>query len=96
MHRKYTVEELEEALNNKKQTPMEKRTSFLDFMVKMVFFSTFLFTIVTMGIAYVLQLESLLIVLTEKWFNIMVGEIIVAGVIQIVKEFVELRGDRDE
>ncbi len=69
-----------------------KGKKFLSLMVKTVFFSTFIFTVYMGGISYLKDWEQLAITLTDNWFKIMVGELIVAGVIQIVKEVV---GGRD-
>ncbi len=63
-----------------------KSISFLNFMVRTVFFSTFIFTVFVGYYAWMKNSESLMITLTERWFTIMVGELIVMGFIQVVKE----------
>lgn len=93
---KYSKEDLKQILleiENKenKVNVIQKTVSFLDLMVKVVFFSTFIFTMVSMYIAYINSWEQAFITLIERWFTIMVGEIVVMGVIQIVKEVMENR-----
>ena len=63
--------------------------SFLDKMVKLVFYSTFILALATITIAWLKDWEQLLIMLVERWFTIMVGELIVTGAIQIVKQVLE-------
>jgi hypothetical protein len=67
---------------------------FLDFMVKAVFISTFMFTAITVFIAYKLLWEQVMITLVERWFTVMVGELIVMGFIQIVKTIVQTKMDK--
>jgi|GEM_PF-7133726 len=70
---------------------ISKTVNFLDFMVKAVFISTFIFTI-AMGIfAWMKEWEQVATVLIERWFTVMVGELIVMGFIQIVKEVTQAR-----
>lgn len=64
---------------------------FLDFMVKMVFFATFAFTGVMVFISWNLNWESMASLLVDKWFTIMVGELIIMGSIQIAKEVTQSR-----
>ena len=71
------------------ETKLAKTFSFLDIMVRAVFISTFVFTIIMIVFAWQKEWEQALIVLIEKWFTIMVGELVVTGFIQIVKEVVE-------
>lgn len=71
---------------NEETVNIDKTVRFLDFMVKAVFVSTFIFTIVMCIFAWLKDWEDVATVLIEKWFTIMVGEIIVTGFIQIVKE----------
>lgn len=80
----------------KKLKKIKKATSFLDTMIKTVFVSTFFFTIATMMIAYIKEWEQLFIVLTDNWFKIMVGELIVMGAIQISKEVVQSILNKEE
>lgn len=68
---------------------LEKHISFLDKMVKMVFYSTFIFAILTIAISYIKNWEQLLITLTERWFTVMVGELVVTGLIQISKDVIQ-------
>ncbi|MBC8589318.1 hypothetical protein H8707_13950 [Tissierellaceae bacterium BX21] len=68
---------------------INKATSFLDFMVKTVFVSTFIFAAVMVIFAWRKDWEQLAITVTERWFTVMVGELIVTGVIQIAKEVVQ-------
>lgn len=68
---------------------VQKKVGFLDFMVRTVFISTFFFTIVMAIFAWLKDWEQLATTLTERWFTIMVGELIVAGAIQIAKEVVQ-------
>ena len=89
---KYSKKELEKMmleieLNEKE----DSKISFLDLMVKVVFFSTFIFTIASMYLAYTNGWEQAFVTLIERWFTIMVGEIVVMGAIQIVKEIMEHR-----
>lgn len=68
-----------------------KTVGFLDFMVKAVFISTFAFTIIMGIFAWTKEWEQVAITLTERWFSIMVGELVVTGFIQIVKEVLQSR-----
>lgn len=68
---------------------LNKSIKFLDTMVRVVFISTFAFTIIMGLFAWLNHWEQLAIVLTERWFNIMVGELVVMGAIQIVKEVIQ-------
>lgn len=70
---------------------IDKTISFLDFMVRTVFVSTFLFTAVMTVFIWCKDWESLATVLVERWFTIMVGELIVMGFIQIVKEVMQAK-----
>lgn len=81
---------------------LKKTVGFLDFMVKAVFISTFVFTIIMGIFAWTKEWEQVAITLTERWFSIMVGELIVTGFIQIVKEvlqskmrLIEMKFDRE-
>ncbi len=73
-----------------------KAIKFLDFMVKAVFISTFVFTAVAIFISYKLLWEQVMITLVERWFTVMVGELIVMGFIQIVKTIVQAKLDKEE
>lgn len=70
---------------------IDKTISFLDFMVQAVFISTFIFTIVMGVFVWIKDWESVATVLVERWFTIMVGELIVMGFIQIVKELAQAK-----
>lgn len=70
---------------------LEKTTKFLDFMVKAVFISTFIFTIVVGAIVYLKDWEMVANTLVERWFTVMVGELVVMGFIQIVKEIMQAK-----
>ena len=70
---------------------LKKTVGFLDFMVKAVFISTFAFTIIMGIFAWVKGWEQVAITLTERWFSIMEGELVVTGFIQIVKEVLQSR-----
>ena len=70
---------------------MEKTIKFLDFMVKAVFVSTFLFTIIIGVVVCMKDWEQVANTLVERWFTIMVGELVVAGLIQIVKEITRMK-----
>lgn len=70
---------------------MSKSVKFLDFMVRAVFISTFLFTAAMIVFVWCKDWESLATVLVERWFTIMVGELIVMGFIQIVKEVTQAK-----
>ncbi len=70
---------------------LNKSIKFLNVMVRAVFISTFIFTIIMAIFAWFKDWESLATVLVERWFTIMVGELIVMGFIQIVKEIVQMK-----
>jgi hypothetical protein len=70
---------------------INKTIGFLDFMVRAVFISTFIFTIFMGAFAWLKDWESVATVLIERWFTIMVGELIVMGFIQIVKEVMQAK-----
>lgn len=70
---------------------INKTISFLDFMVRAVFISTFLFTVTMAVFVWCKDWESLANTLVERWFTIMVGELIVMGFIQIVKEVMQAK-----
>lgn len=75
---------------------LNKTIGFLDIMVKTVFVSTFIFTAATMFIAYKMFWEQVMVTLVERWFTVMVGELVVMGVIQIVKIVVESKLNKEE
>lgn len=64
---------------------------FLDFMVRAVFVSTFVFTVAIGLLVWLKDWESVAVTLVERWFTIMVGELIVMGFIQIVKEVAQAK-----
>lgn len=72
--------------NNTLEKTAVKSMSFLNFMVRTVFITTFIYTAFVSYFAWVKDSEQLMIVLTERWFTIMVGELVVMGFIQVVKE----------
>lgn len=80
------------ALNSaeKKLAKLHKGISFLDRMVKMVFYSTFIFTIAAMFIAYIKDWESVLNTISERWYTVMIGELVVTGGIKAVKDITEV------
>lgn len=65
---------------------LKKTVGFLDFMIRAVFISTFIFTVAMGYLAWYMHWEQVAVTLVERWFTIMVGELIVMGFIQIVKE----------
>ncbi len=60
-------------------------------MVRAIFISTFIFTATMAIFVWCKDWESLATVLVERWFTIMVGELIVMGFIQIVKEVMQAK-----
>lgn len=78
---------------------IEKTVKFLDLMVRAVFVSTFIFTAAMGVMAWTKEWESVANTLVERWFTIMVGELIVMGFIQVVKEIAQTkinqRGERE-
>lgn len=60
-------------------------------MVRAVFVSTFIFTAVMVAFVWLKDWEGLANTLVERWFTIMVGELIVMGFIQIVKEITQAK-----
>ena len=67
-----------------------KTLDFMDTMVRWVFFGTFLFTTVVFVFVWHFGWENILLNLTDRWFTIMVSELIIMGVIQIAKRGVEV------
>ena len=63
---------------------------FMDVMVRMVFFGTFIFTTVVMVFVWHFGWENILLNLMDRWFTIMVSELIIMGVIQLAKRGVEV------
>lgn len=80
----YTIEKLEKSVN------------FLDRMVRMVFYGTFIFTLIVITFVWFFQWESILQTLIDKWFSIMVGELVIMGVIQIGKQITEVLSKKIE
>lgn len=70
---------------------LQRTVNFLDFMVRAVFVSTFVFTVVVLAMAWVKEWEGLATTTVERWFTVMVGELIVMGFIQIAKEVMQAR-----
>lgn len=68
---------------------LNKTLNFLDFMIRVVFVSTFIFTGIILTFAFIKDWESLANTVTDKWFNVMVSELVVTGVIQISKKVTE-------
>lgn len=60
-------------------------------MVRAIFISTFVFTAAMIAFVWLKDWEGLATVLVERWFTIMVGELIVMGFIQIVKEVMQAK-----
>ena len=73
-----------------------KTLDFMDVMVRMVFFGTFIFTTVVMVFVWHFGWEGTLLSLIDKWFGIMVSELVIMGVIQIAKRGVEVVETREE
>lgn len=71
----------------KEKRPTREKKSFLGIMVRVVFFSTFIFTGIMIAFIWIKGWEMLATTLVERWFTIMVGELIIAGLIQVAKEF---------
>lgn len=63
---------------------------FMDTMVRWVFFGTFLFTAVVFVFVWHFGWENILLNLMDRWFTIMVSELIIMGVIQLAKRGVEV------
>lgn len=68
----------------------------MDVMVRTVFYGTFLFTAVVMFFVWHFGWENILLSLMDRWFTIMVSELIIMGVIQVVKRGVEVVETREE
>ena len=68
----------------------KKVLDFMDTMVRWVFFGTFLFTTVVFVFVWHFGWENILLNLVDKWFTIMVSELVIMGVIQIAKRGVEV------
>lgn len=75
---------------------LEKSVSFLNRMVHMVFYGTFVFTLIVIAFVWYFEWESILHVLLDKWFTIMVGELVIMGVIQIGKQVTEILSKKIE
>lgn len=75
---------------------LEKSVNFLDRMVRMVFYGTFIFTLIVIAFVWFFQWESILQTLIDKWFSIMVGELVIMGVIQIGKQITEVLSKKIE
>ena len=69
---------------------LEKSLGFMDRMVRLVFYGTFFFTAAVMVFAWVFEWEFILSQLIDKWFGIMVGELLIMGVIQIGKQITDI------
>ena len=75
---------------------VNKTLDFMDVMVRMGFFGTFIFTTVVMVFVWHFGWEGTLLSLIDKWFGIMVSELVIMGVIQIAKRGVEVVETREE
>ena len=75
---------------------VNKTLDFMDVMVRMVFFGTFIFTTVVMVFVWHFGWENILLSLMDRWFTIMVSELVIMGVIQIAKRGVEVVETREE
>lgn len=73
---------------NSSKVKLQKRLKFLDKMVRLVFYSTFIFTFVSFIFIWCKDWEQAFTTLIERWFTVMVGELIVMGAIQIAKEII--------
>ena len=69
---------------------------FMDTMVRWVFFGTFLFTAVVFVFVWHFGWENILLSLMDRWFTIMVSELIIMGVIQLAKRGVEVVEVREQ
>ena len=78
------IERLEKELKQIKANKKKER-NFLATMVKIVFFSTFLFVIAVFALIWFKSYEPTALI--EWWFKIMVGELMVAGAIKIADKF---------
>lgn len=74
---------------------IDKGISFLDLMVKIVFASTFIFTGIVLAFILKMGWEQALVTLIERWFTVMVGELIVMGAIQITKSVIQAKVERE-
>lgn len=79
-----------------KNDRLNKTLDFMDVMVRMVFFGTFIFTAAVMFFVWHFGWENILLNLMDRWFTIMVSELIIMGVIQIAKRGVEVVETREE
>lgn len=75
---------------------LNKTLDFMDVMVRVVFFGTFIFTTVVMYFVWHFGWENILLNLMDRWFTIMVSELIIMGVIQVVKRGVEVVEVKEE
>ena len=73
-----------------------KTLDFMGVMVRWVFFGTFIFTGAVMYFVWHFGWENILLNLMDRWFTIMVSELVIMGVIQIAKRGVEVVEVREE
>ena len=73
-----------------------KTLDFMGTMVRWGFFGTFLFTAVVFVFVWHFGWENILLNLMDRWFTIMVSELIIMGVIQLAKRGVEVVETREE
>ena len=73
-----------------------KTLDFMGTMVRWVFFGTFLFTAVVFVFVWHFGWENILLNLMDRWFTIMVSELVIMGVIQLAKRGVEVVETREE
>ena len=73
-----------------------KTLDFMGTMVRWVFFGTFLFTAVVFVFVWHFGWENILLNLMDRWFTIMVSELVIMGVIQLAKRGVEVIETREE
>jgi hypothetical protein len=77
------LDNLSEKNENKSGTKAKNSLKFLDRIIMIVFISTFIFTGAMIVFSWFKGWE--MTTLTERWFTVMVGELLIAGLIQIVK-----------
>lgn len=83
-------------MNKSRKDRHNKTLDFMDVMVRWVFFGTFIFTTAVMVFVWQFGWENILLNLMDRWFTIMVSELIIMGVIQIAKRGVEVVEVKEE
>lgn len=69
---------------------LEKSLGFMDRMVRMIFYGTFVFTVAILVFVWFFKWEDIMSQLIDSWFRIMVGELLIMGVIQIGKQIMDI------